>query len=123
MSEETLGEPAPKRKACDVCLGRFIPVLEDQRRCGEACRAFARENRYLATKAMQNKWRQTRPPPALSPCPSGKVRHQRKKGALKSARDAGSTRFTGMPSFLMVYECPLCKGWHLTSKSPRFSRP
>lgn len=102
-------------RACDVCGTGFTPASDDQRRCSEACRDFAQQHKHARSKALPALWRRSQE--STQPCPSGKVRHQRKAGAEKSARQIGRQRFGGKPDWLRVYECDLCHGWHLTSKA------
>jgi hypothetical protein len=104
---------------CDVCLGDFEPQDPSQKRCSPRCRRAAQQRRdrlaqlWAASRASEL----TR---ALGCCPSGKVRHQSKKEAEKSARSAARTRYRGVRNWLRVYRCDRCfGGWHLTSKPVR----
>jgi len=102
---------------CDVCGGEFTPADEDQRRCSDECLEFVRAHKHARRKTLANLWklhvRYTRP------CPSGKVRHQKKRDAEQAARVAVRLRYDPVPDWLRIYECPACHGWHLTSKPGR----
>lgn len=56
---------------CDVCGSGFAPASEDQRRCSETCRDFARQHRQLSPKGLADLWR--RQQQLAQPCPSGKA--------------------------------------------------
>lgn len=99
---------------CDVCGEDFEPASEDQRRCSDGCREFARQHRHASAKHLAGLWKQHQC--WVEPCPSGKVRHQKKRDAVKAARAAARQRYLGMRDWLRVYQCDRCEGWHLTSK-------
>lgn len=109
---------------CDVCGTEFLPERLSDRRCSETCRVFARKRRSKKPDALAAAWAASRAAEiaaTLGVCPSGKVRHQRKSGAERSARSAVRQRYEGLPSWLRVYQCDRCfGGWHLTSK-PKMS--
>jgi hypothetical protein len=104
---------------CDVCGSDFTPGKNSQRRCSARCRGFARERpgRQDEYPGLWAEFRARELAIALRICPSGKVRHQRKRDAEKSARSAVRNRYRAMPGWLRVYQCERCfGGFHLTSK-------
>lgn len=111
---------------CDVCGTEFMPVRLTDRRCSDTCREFARKRRSKQPDALAAAWaahRASQLARELGVCPSGKVRHQRKSSAERSARSAVRQRYKGLPSWLRVYQCERCfGGFHLTSKPQRTVR-
>jgi hypothetical protein len=120
---------APSR--CDVCLSEFEPA-PGQRRCSEACREFARSHKRVHAADLPKAWekavraetrareqREAQAAERARPGPSGKVRHHRKRDAVKSARYAVQMRYPDWPDWLRVYQCEKCGSWHLTSKPAR----
>ncbi|MCU1356398.1 MAG: hypothetical protein JWM89_1816 [Acidimicrobiales bacterium] len=48
-------------------------------------------------------------------CPSGKTRFRDHEAATRALRRTESSNRMVRPA--RAYECPRCKGWHLTSKA------
>lgn len=101
---------------CDVCGGEFTTADGGRFRCSDACREFARAHKHASSAQLRQLWKLEREQERAVPCPSGKVRHQKKAAAEASARTAERQRYRGVRQWLRVYECGLCHGWHLTSK-------
>ena len=126
---EAAGKTLPSR--CDVCLGEL--AAPGQRRCSEACREFARSHKRVHAADLPAAWEKHRRKEAearkreegeaaarVRPCPSGKVRHHKKRDAETARRKAVRERYRACPDWLRVYQCDLCRGgWHLTSNPAR----
>jgi hypothetical protein len=104
---------------CDVCGTEFTTADYRRHRCSGGCREFACQHKSASSAQLRRLWEQEQQ--RIRPCPSGKVRHQKKRDAEKSARAATYARYSAVRNWLRVYECDLCRGWHLTSK-PRGRR-
>jgi hypothetical protein len=114
-------------RTCDVCRTEFQTADDSRFRCSETCREFARRHKRTHAAQLPILWEQEQRQhkqerQQAAPCPSGKVRHQKKRDAEKSARAAVYARYSAVRNWLRVYECDLCRGWHLTSK-PGGRRP
>lgn len=113
-------------RTCDVCRTEFQTADDSRFRCSETCREFARRHKRTHAAQLPILWEQEQRQHEqerrqVAPCPSGKVRHQKKAAAEASARAAERQRYRGVRQWLRVYECETCHGWHLTSK-PRGRR-
>lgn len=57
-------------------------------------------------------------------CPSGKRAYPTELAARRELRAVRKTRRAAAPAHeTRAYLCPLCGGWHLTSKRNEFARP
>lgn len=54
----------------------------------------------------------------MSACPSGKLRFRDRIGAMMALADC-ARKDAAKRREVRAYRCPLCRGWHLTSRADR----